>query len=139
MEQAKAIINLKEGVIQLEGPVEFVRQYLDLYRPAVSGLAGAPRGTTRTSKKEISAKPAPLGRRRRGRAKRASCADAIRTEIQSGFFAEPMSTEQVKQRLVEKGMTCTDNSIRMNLRRLSESGLLSPLKEGRTVRYCRGG
>ena len=37
MDQAKAIINLNEGVIQLEGPVEFVERYLEKYAPVVKG------------------------------------------------------------------------------------------------------
>jgi hypothetical protein len=137
MDQAKAIINLKEGIVQLEGPVEFVRRYLDLYRPVVRGRAGALQGTASTPKKEVPARTVPPVHRKRAQAKRVSCAGAIRTEIESGFFAEPKSTQEVKQRLVEKGMTCTNNSIRMNLRRLSESGLLAPLKEGRAIRYRR--
>jgi len=32
----KAVINLKEGVIELEGPQEFVEKYLELYRPDAS-------------------------------------------------------------------------------------------------------
>jgi hypothetical protein len=33
MTNAKAIINLKEGTIQLEGPESFVREYLEKYSP----------------------------------------------------------------------------------------------------------
>jgi hypothetical protein len=35
MTNAKALINLTEGTIQLEGPVTFVREYLDKYSPAM--------------------------------------------------------------------------------------------------------
>ena len=37
MDQAKAVINLNEGVIQLEGPVGFVQRYLEKYAPAKKG------------------------------------------------------------------------------------------------------
>jgi hypothetical protein len=35
MDEAKAIINIKEGLIELSGPVDFVRQYLDRYQSAI--------------------------------------------------------------------------------------------------------
>jgi len=38
MDQAKAVINLSEGIIQLEGPVEFVQRYLEKYALAMKGL-----------------------------------------------------------------------------------------------------
>lgn len=139
MDQAKAIINLKEGIIQLEGPVEFVREYLELYRPAVGKFSGAPEGTVPTPKKIVPARAAVPVRKRGGRTKRVSLANAIRTEVEMGFFAEPKSTQEVKQRLIEKGITCNNNSIRMSLKRLSNSGLLAILKEGRAVRYRRSG
>ena len=139
MDQAKAIINLKEGIIQLEGPVEFVREYLELYRPAIGKFAGAPAGTVPTPKKEGSARVAVPVRRRQGRTKRVLPSDAIRTEVEMGFFAEPKSSKEVTQRLIEKGITCTNNSVRMSLQRLSNSGLLAILKKGRAVQYRRSG
>jgi hypothetical protein len=36
MTNAKALINLTEGTIQLEGPVTFVREYLEKYSPAMN-------------------------------------------------------------------------------------------------------
>ncbi len=139
MDQAKAVINLKEGVIQLEGPVKFVRKYLELYRAAVGEFGGAARGTLPTPKKKGPAQAAVPVRRRRGRAKRVFCADAIRAQVELGFFAEPKSTRELEKQLIDKGITCTNSAIRMNLKRLSDSGLLATLKEGRLVRYRRSG
>ncbi len=139
MDQAKAIINLKEGIIQLEGPVEFVRKYLELYRSAVGKFAGAPEDTVPAPKKEVPARAAVPVRRKGGRTKRFSISNTIRTEVKLGFFAEPKSTEEVKQRLIEKGITCNNNSVRMSLKRLSNSGLLAILKKGRAVQYRRSG
>ncbi len=54
MDEARVVINLKEGVIEIQGPVDFVRHYFDLYQPAIkkmsvsagraSALEKAPRG-----------------------------------------------------------------------------------------------
>ena len=41
MDTVKAIINIKEGVLELEGPQEFVEKYLDLYGPDASKLRSA--------------------------------------------------------------------------------------------------
>jgi len=131
MDQAKAVINLKEGVIHLEGPVEFVRRYLDIYRSAPRGLEG----TRETASVATGRRRAARGRGRR--AKRLSCAGAIREEVKAGFFDEPRSTQEIKQQLTEKGITCTDNSVRVTLKRLSGTGLLDRAKEARVFRYHR--
>ena len=131
MEQAKAIINLQEGVIHLEGPVEFVRHYLDMYRSSIKGLQGTPEGVTASRERQTSA-----GRRRR-RTKPVSCATAVHEEFEAGFFAEPKSIRETNQRLIENGMTCTDNSIGLTLKRLYGKDLLDRVKKGRTFRYRR--
>ena len=129
MEQAKAVINLKEGVIQLEGPVKFVRHYLDIYRSSIRELQGTPEGATAAKERRRS-----VGGRRR-RATRVSCASAIGEELEAGFFDEPRSTQETKQRLIEKGVTCTDDSIGLTLKRLYGKDLLDRVKKGRTFRY----
>ena len=133
MEQAKAIINLQEGVIHLEGPVAFVQHYLDIYRSAVKGLQGISEGVTATKERQTSA------RKKSRKAKPGSCGSAVREEFEAGFFAEPRSIRETKQRLIEKGMTCTAESIRMALNRLYGKGLVDRVKKGGLVRYHRKG
>lgn len=133
MGQAKAVINLKEGVIQLEGPVEFVRQYLDMYRSAIGGVEERPKTVAVVAKKEVAAR----GRRRR--AKRLSCVRAIRKEINGGFFSELRSAKEVAQQLAERGVACGPESVRISLRKLTGDGLLDRTKEGRSSRYQRKG
>ena len=43
MDEARVVINLKEGIIELQGPVDFVRHYLDTYQPAIKGLQSLPK------------------------------------------------------------------------------------------------
>ena len=98
MDQARAIINLNEGIIQLEGPVEFVRCYLEKYAPAMKGLP-TPESQAVTSAKQVQAR----GRVRGGQR---SCTRAIRAEIKAGFFDEPKPTKAVRERLTERGVAC---------------------------------
>jgi len=57
--------------------------------------------------------------------------------LEAGFFDEPRSTGEVKQRLSEVGLTFTDTGVRASLRRLSLAGLLDTVRKGRSVRYQR--
>ena len=141
MGEARVIINLKEGIIELQGPVDFVRHYLDTYQPAIKGLQDLPKF------KEVVASPekakalprkrktAPAAKAKKG--KRTSCAGAIRSELKAGFFDEPRSTSEVKRQLSQTGLTFTDEGVRVSLRRLSLAGSLDAVREGRSVRYQR--
>ena len=104
MDQAKAVIDLKEGVIQLEGPVEFVQRYLEKYAPAVKGIA-SPESQDGTAVRQVEM-------RDRMRGGQHSCTRAIRAEIKSGFFDEPKATKGVRERLTEKGVACTSGVLR---------------------------
>ena len=129
MDQAKAVINLSEGVIQLEGPVEFVQRYLEKYAPTMKGatIAGP---QAKTSAKETKA----LGRPRGGQR---SCTRAIRAEIKAGFFDEPKATRAIRERLVEKGVACSIGLLRASLRKAVEEGRLGTAGRRRGLVYSR--
>ncbi len=133
MEQAKVIINLQEGVIHLEGPVAFVQHYLDIYRSAVKGLPGISEGVTATKERQTSA------RNKSREAKPVSCSSAVLEEFEAGFFAKPRSIRETKQRLIEKSMTCTAESIRVALNRLYGKSLMDRVEKGGLLRYRRKG
>lgn len=128
MDQAKAIINLNEGVIQLEGPVEFVQRYLERYAPAIKGISAPAPPAGRAAKQAKTT----AGRRRGGRA---SCARAIRAEVKAGFFDEPKSTKAVRERLTEKGISCSIGVLRTSLRGIVEGGRLQTSGRRRGVVY----
>ncbi len=136
MDQAKAVINVKEGIIQLEGPVEFVTRYLDLYRTKITGVAGAGESSLAAPANEVIARSKAPARKPRSR-RRATCIGVIRKEIKKGFFAEPRSVKDIQQQVTETGVACTDGAVRMNLKRLSDRGLLEPIKEARSISYRR--
>jgi len=139
MDEARVVINLKEGIVELQGPADFVQHCLDMYGPAIRGLLGLPSDVAATPEK-----PKPLPEKRtRGAAtrarkgKRASCIGAIRSDLEEGFFGEPRSIVEIKQRLSEAGITVTDSGVRANLRKLSSAGLLDTVRRGRFVRFQR--
>ena len=139
MDEARVVINLKEGIVELQGPVDFVRHCLDMYQPTIMRLQGLPQDVAATPEK---AKPLPRKRRiaavtKAGKGKRASCIGAIRSDLEAGFFDQPRSTREIKQRLSEAGITFTENGVRANLRKLSLAGSLDIVRKGRSVRYQR--
>jgi len=97
MDEAKVVINLKEGIIELQGPVEFVRHYLDMYQPAIKGLESLPQQATVTLEKAKALprkrKPTPAAKVKRERP--VPCTRAIRSDLEAGFFDEPRSTSDI--------------------------------------------
>jgi len=139
MDEARVVINLKEGIVELQGPADFVQHCLDMYGPAIRGLLGLRQDAAATPEK---AKPVPRKRKvaavaKSGRARRGSCIGAIRSDLEAGFFDKPRSIREIKQRLSEAGITFTENGVRANLRRLSLAGSLDIARKGRSVRYQR--
>ncbi len=139
MEDAKVVINLKEGIIEIEGPADFVRHCLDMYGPGIRGLLGLPQDTAAAPEKAggvpRKGKTAAVAKPRRK--ERASVMGTIRSDLKSGFFDEPRSTGEIKQRLSDAGLTFTDSGARANLRKLTLDGLLDSVKKGHSVRFQR--
>ncbi len=129
MDEAKVVINLKEGVIELQGPVDFVQRYMDAYQLVAKGPEGVtvtPKEAEASLKEELAMKAAK---------KRASYKTAIRDALEEGFFDKPRSPRDVKQKFEEAGVNFTDSGVRAILRRLSLAGVLKTVKEGGAVRY----
>ena len=137
MDEAKAVINIKEGVIELQGPVDFVRHYLDRYQFAIKELQGLPKSVAvRPEKAEaLPRKEKKAPRRKARRIARGSCTGAIRSCLDQGFFAEPRSIGEVKQKLSETGLTYADGAVRAGLKRLVQSGSLGTTGKRTSLRY----
>lgn len=138
MGEARVVVNLKEGVIEVQGPVDFVRHCLEMYEPTIKGLQGSQDVAVRMGKvstarrnKETAAVARPRRRRR------VTVMGAVRSDLEGGFFDEPRSTGEVKRRLTDEGLAFTDSGVRANLRRLTLAGLLDTVRKGRSVRFQR--
>jgi hypothetical protein len=126
MDQARVVIDLSEGIIELEGPVEFVRQYLERYAPAAT-TADAPEG------KKVAKRKA--GGKVGGRVTQRACTRAINAEVKAGFFERPRSAKLLKERLVEKGVTCSVGTLRKSLKKAVDQGQLETSGRGRGLVY----
>ena len=141
MDEARVVINLKEGIVELQGPADFVKHCLDMYQPTIKGLQGLPQDTAERPEKARrlpeKRKAAAVIKPRRG--KRASGIGTLRSDLEAGFFDKPRSTAEIKRQLSDAGLTFTDSGVRANLRRLTLDGVLDAAKKGRLVRYQRRG
>ena len=141
MDEARVVINLKEGIVELQGPADFVKHCLDMYQPTIKGLQGLPQDTVERPEKARrlpeKRKAAAVIKPRRG--KRASGIGTLRSDLEAGFFDKPRSTAEIKRQLSDAGLTFTDSGVRANLRRLTLDGVLDAAKKGRLVRYQRRG
>jgi hypothetical protein len=137
MEEARVVIDLKEGIIELQGPVDFVRYYLEKYQRSMKGLQVSPgRAVAGLEKTARSTRGRP---KKSARGKRVSCTAAIRNEIKTGFFDGPRSTGDVKQRLKEASFEFNDGNVRNSLKRLVASGALSADGKGGSLTYMKPG
>jgi hypothetical protein len=147
MTNAKAIINLQSGTIELEGPVEFVREYLERYSPAIKGKPTRKAKVARAKvAKEKIIKEKPVKEKKvdkslkiitRGKRGRNSCARIINVEVEAGFFDTPISMKAVSDRIKEIGVSCSTTMIRGALKRTIEEGKLDVMGKGRGTVYMR--
>jgi hypothetical protein len=129
MDEAKAIINIKEGIIELQGPVDFVRQYLDRYQSAIKGLPKNDKSAPVRAPATKVTKAAKI--------KRETCIGVIRSYIQLGYFNEQRSLADVRAHLNEEKYEFNEKAVRAGLTRLAKLGTLNMTGKGRGKRYSR--
>ncbi|MBI2854812.1 MAG: hypothetical protein HYX87_07845 [Chloroflexi bacterium] len=138
MDQAKAVINLKEGNFQLEGPVDFVREYLERFA-AAKGLQSVPQELQIIPAKGVTKDTGKAVRRAYRRRRRVSSVGAIQAALNAGFLSQAKSAREINQHLAEKGRSYSPQTIRIGLRKLIDRGLLSKTSAGRGTRYGQSG
>lgn len=143
MDTAKATINIKEGLIQLEGTQEFVEKYLDKYQNIIQDFKNIPPPYTapRSESDDAKTEEAPPKRTRTRASKTkgtASCMGRIRTLVNEDYFKEPRTSTEVMNWLKEqKGATYTSGPITAALNQLIKSNTLRRFKEGKGLyKYC---
>lgn len=131
MDIVKAAINLKEGVIELEGPQEFVEKYLELYRPNATKWQSDVSPKVEAKKEEEAPKRTRIVRPKAGPA----CGEKISELISEGFFKEQRTREDVQKRLLEKAVRYDSSLISATLHNLFRSGKIEKTGVGRNAKY----
>ncbi len=135
MDTVKAVINLKEGTVQLEGPQEFVEKYLDKYDSIVTNWKTvSPLSPKKEEEGEIE-EPIPK-RTRTVRPKTGPpCGEKTRELISAGFFKEQRTSTDVQQQLLEKGNRYDVSLVSATLNNLFRAGKLERTGVGRGAKY----
>ena len=131
MDIVKATINIKDGLIQLEGPQEFVEKYLELYRPNATKWQSDVSPKVEAKKKEEAPKRTRIVRPKAGPPK----SEKIIELISEGFFKEQRTTADVRERLLEKGVRYESGLTSATLNNLFNSGKLERTGAGRGAKY----
>ena len=126
MSEAKVYIDLKEGIIELVGPIDFVEKYMAKYAPPTAPAAAEKpaRGPGR---------PPKLGRP--AKKKKVSCDKIIGGMIKAEFFSQDRGFGAVKAEVLNTDSGCSDNRIRKALKNAILGGKLVASGAGRGMKY----
>ena len=116
---ARIMIDSKEGVIEIQGPLEFVAKYMERYAPGVKQEKTAPAILT----------PKPLSSKR-------LCVKTLRALIRENFFAQGRPFGDIKAACISKGARCSDQSLRNALKEMQAKHKLNKNGAGRATSYA---
>ena len=120
MTKARVMIDLKEGVIEIEGTTEFVEKYMALYAPGPTGL-------------KVAAPPLE----KKPRASTKMCLKTVKALIGAGFFAQQRFYGEIKTEVIGKGGPCSDTSLRNALKKIVNKKKLTVSGNRRGTRYSQ--
>ncbi|MEQ4487940.1 MAG: hypothetical protein AAC990_06005 [Dehalococcoides mccartyi] len=128
MSEAKVYIDLKEEIIELVGPIDFVEKYMAKYAP--------PAGTVAVEKPARGpGRPPKLGQQ--AKKKRVSCDKIIGGMIKAEFFSQARGFGAIKAEVLNTDSGCSDNRIRKALKNAILGGKLVASGAGRGMKYAR--
>ena len=137
MDTVKAVINLKEGTLQLEGPQEFVEKYLDQYNSMIQNwktFSSLPPEAKRKDEKEVAPKRTRTVKPKAGPA----CTEKVRELISEGFFKDLRTRPDVQEQLLKKGVRYESKVISAVLINLfKKSHELERTGVGKNAKYYR--
>lgn len=124
MTEARVFIDLKEGVIELEGPISFVEKYIAKYAPAAAAesVPEAPRKRGRPAKGPLHTKK-----------KRVNAEKIIGAMIDSGFFNAAKAFGAIKAEALKTAPDLSDTKIRKSLK--NAGAKLTTSGTGRGTKY----
>jgi hypothetical protein len=136
MDTAKAIINIKEGTIQLEGPQDFVEKYLEKYYPAIQEKVE--KLPEKQEERDVDTRNLENSLQKRTRKSKSgpSCSEKIRELISEGYFREPRLRPEVQTHLLDqKGLRFEGKYVSASLINCFNSGVLLRMGVGKNAKY----
>jgi vacuolar-type H+-ATPase subunit E/Vma4 len=133
MDITKAVINVKEGIIELEGSQEFVEKYLNEYKQIITNLQTASKiektqrkvekSTDKTQKKRTRTKTGP------------SCTQKVQELLDEGFFREPRDRSEVQQEILNRGLRFQSKEVSATLINAFNASKLKRTGAGKNAKY----
>jgi len=128
MTEARVYIDLKEGVVEIEGPIPFVEQYLTKY---ASGF------TKETAERPVAKRGRPAKAAKPVKKKKVSCDKIIGGMIKTGFFSKSRDFSSIRAEVLNTDGGCSDNRIRRSLKNAIAGAKLSASGAGRGMKYAQ--
>lgn len=133
MDIVKATINTRDGLIQLEGPQEFVEKYLDQYKQLIVSLPTAPK-TSKTADTAEKEKDKTLKRKPRTRTG-PTCTQKVQELLDEGYFKPPKTRADVQSEILNRGIRFESKEVSAVLINFFNGGKLKRTGTGTKAQY----
>ncbi len=133
MDIFKALINIREGLIQLEGSQEFVEKYLDQYKQLIVSPQTAKK-TIETA--DITEKEKGKTAKRKPRTRTGpTCTQKVQELLDEGYFKQPKTRADVQNEILNKGVRFESKDVSAVLVNFFNQQKLKRTSTGRNAQY----